>query len=192
MPPRRFRARSATTASAIFVIPVPGTKVTVASTSSFSGGRARLREAVRERHREARSVRRRDELLRARAPVRLLGARRPRHVEWPEGAAPDARDRPGAFHERARPGDVCGAIGHQLPSSSVAFDGDGRAGPDQRRERAALVRGFGGLGERLGIGTGCDGAAEISEATIRCPAPSTSSIVIVQCTSMRSAGVPAR
>ena len=39
---------------------------------------ARLREPVRERHREARRLRGGDQLLRARLAVRLLGARRPR------------------------------------------------------------------------------------------------------------------
>ena len=167
---RRAPPRAGTPASSI-----PGTVPTTASCDLRDPGsgdeghrrvdvellrrRACLREAVRERHREARRVRGRDELLRARAPVRLLGARRPRDVERPEGAAPDARDRSGAFHERAGPGDVRGAIGHQeSPPSRIGFDGDGSARPDERGERAARVSGLRRRGEGRVVGTRHDGS----------------------------------
>ena len=65
---------AARTVSAIFVIPSPGTNVTVADVSSCSAGRSRLRQPVGERHREARRVSGGDQLLRARLAVRLLGA----------------------------------------------------------------------------------------------------------------------
>jgi REP element-mobilizing transposase RayT len=78
------------------------------------GGRGRqalrrrpgLCQRMRERHREARRMRRRDELLRTRAAGRILGTRRPRHVQGAEGAASDAVDRPGALQQAALPGDL--------------------------------------------------------------------------------------
>ena len=103
------------------------------------GRRAGLREPVRERHREARCVRCRDELLGSRLAGGLARACVPAHGQRLERAAPDAIDRPAAFQQRSRPGDVrCASRPSASPFES-GFDGDGRARPDERGERAALV-----------------------------------------------------
>ena len=120
--------------------------------------RARLGEAVRKGHREACGMRRGDELLRARAPVGLLGPRTPGDVERPEGATSDLRDRPRAVHERTRPSHVCSAVGHQPSSSSVASTVTRAlaliSAENGQPSSAACAR----SGERLGIGAGRDGA----------------------------------
>ena len=70
------------TSSFICVIPVPGTNVDVAVTSSFSGALPACARAVRQRHGETGGVRRRDQLLGARpAGLALFGPRGPRHFE---------------------------------------------------------------------------------------------------------------
>ena len=84
------------------------------------GRRAGLREPVRERHREARCVRCRDELLGSRLAGGLARACVPAHGQRLERAAPDAIDRPASFQQRSRPGDVRCRVGHQLPPSRVA------------------------------------------------------------------------
>ena len=93
---RRARATVPRTASAIFVIPVPGHERH--GRRGLAAARAALpalREPVRERHREARRVRRRDQLLRARLPARrLLRPGRPADVERPERPRADLVDRP--------------------------------------------------------------------------------------------------
>ena len=119
--PPRARARFRARLSAIFVIPVPGTNVTVASTSSLSGGVppcARPCESAIEKHAACAAAMSSSGLV---SPSESSRARRPGDVERTERAALDAGDRPGALHERAGPGDVRGAIGgHQLPPSRVA------------------------------------------------------------------------
>ena len=103
------------TVSAIFVMPSPrlerdGRRRRVSS----SGGCARLREPGRERHREARRVRGRDQLLGARrSRASVLGASRPADRLLADRAARRRRDRAAAVDE-ARPA-TSRLLGDRLP-----------------------------------------------------------------------------
>ena len=106
------------TVSALFVIPVPGTNVTTAEVWSRSGGLPALARPMRERHREARRMRRRDQLLRARLPARsLLRACRPADIERPEGARADLVNRSRPAHQVAVPRHRCPALSSHVRSS---------------------------------------------------------------------------
>ena len=105
-----------TTVSAAFVMPVPGTNVTVADVSSLLGRVARLREPVRQRHREAGGVCRGDQLLGARlAAVVVLRARGPRHLKRAEGAARHLVDLAAPRHQISLPRHLRTALGHVTP-----------------------------------------------------------------------------
>ncbi len=194
--PRRARRSAAwstpgtvpTTSIAPLVIPSPGWNVTVTEVSSRSGGVPAPASPCGQRHREARRPRRGDQLLGARPAVGRLGARGPGHVERAERPAADALDPPAAVHERARPGHLRRAIGRHSVASSRRVSSSRRC---RRLRRAGALENeqprVGRLhrrGERRRrrrrARSPCTASAEW---TIRCPLPSTSSIVIVQCTS---------
>src|SRR4029453_15093483 len=93
-----------------------------------------LGEAMRERHRDARGMRRRDQLFRTGVLVGLFGARAPRDrrvVEYPAVW----RDRSGATHEVAFPDRVCAALNRHRPPPSPRLNrtADSTAGPSARR-----------------------------------------------------------
>ena len=105
-----------TTVSADFVIPVPGTNVTVADVSSRSGGLpafASPSESAIEKHD---GVRGGDQLLGARlAAVLVLGSRGPRDLERAERAARRLVDLAVPGHQISLPRHLRAALGHVSP-----------------------------------------------------------------------------
>ena len=134
---RRVQPRNlAPNGNAIFVIPSPGRKVTVADVSSWSGGVPACARPCDRRHREARCLRRGDQLLGAGLPVRGLGARGPADVQGPKAPLPTSGScRSPPSESRARSRSWC----DRLPSCSCLLrSGEPRSGdPALRMPRAS-------------------------------------------------------
>ena len=154
-----------------------------ATSDRRSGGVPGLGEPVRERHREAGGVRRGDQLLRARPPVRSSAREAQVTSSGAERAAADARrSSPRRRHQIALPRHLCAsARSPSLPPSRVVRRSRPRRSPGSaprtgspRRRSATAARKRGLVGVRAR-----DACTASCESTIRCPSPSTSSMTIV-------------
>ena len=177
------------TVSAIFVIPVAGHERDRRRRVELVGRRAGLREAVRERHREAGGVGGGDQLLGARLPSRLLGARGPasRRARRTRRCRPRAIVPPPSIRRaRARSCSACGRSPSLRLLESVGACDRTRALRRRRRSRSRGSAPRTGsphrprrrLASAPSSPSGADTCASIGEATIWWPRPSTSSITI--------------